>query len=534
MTRDESGSTGPRPEIDDFDSAHAWLFSHGALALLSELHARFAPAIDERLAERALRQRRFDQGMAPHFLEETRWLRAEDWTIRPPPADLQDRRVEITGPPDRAMVVNALNSGAQVFMADFEDSLAPTWSNVLRGQANVADAIRRQIDFTSEAGKEYRLGDDPAVLIVRTRGLHLVERHVRFDGRPMPGALFDFGLFVWHNARELLARDTGPYLYLPKLENHREARVWAEVLAFTEDFLELPRGTIRVTVLIETLPAVFEMDEILHELREWICGLNCGRWDYIFSFIKTFRAHPECVLPNRDQVTMDRHFLHAYSRLLIRTCHRRGAHAMGGMAAQIPVRGDNEATEAALVKVRADKEREAVDGHDGTWVAHPALVEVAREIFDHHMPAAHQVDRVDDGEAIGEADLLRVPDGTITETGVRGNLAVALRYLGEWLDGRGCVPINHLMEDAATAEIARAQIWQWLQHDTAVLEDGRRLTPHFVRELLQMEYDRLRADIGDAAVADGPWNEAGRLIDQLVTAPDLADFLTIPAYERLP
>lgn len=522
------------PEITAWPEGGDWLFSGEACQFLGELHHRFGGAVAERLAERQLRQKRFDAGMDPHFLEETRQIREADWSIRPPPADLVDRRVEITGPPDRAMVVNALNSNARVFMADFEDSMAPSWANVVAGQINVADAIRGQIDFTSEAGKEYRLCSDPAVLVARVRGLHLPEKHVRFDGEPMAGALVDFGLYVLHNARELLARGSGPYLYIPKLENHREARVWADVLAFAEDYLELPRGTIRVTVLIETLPAVFEMDEILYELRDWICGLNCGRWDYIFSFIKTFRARPDCVLPNRDQVGMNRHFLHSYSRLLIRTCHRRGAHAMGGMAAQIPVRGDEAATEAALDKVRADKEREASDGHDGTWVAHPALIDTAREIFDRHMPQANQIDRRDDLPAVAAADLLWVPDGTISEQGVRGNLGVALRYLGDWLGGRGCVPINHLMEDAATAEIARAQIWQWLHHDTAVLEDGRRLTPRFVRDELTAECDRLRAEIGADAYAGGHWDEAAGLLEELVTAKQLTDFLTIPAYEHLP
>lgn len=520
--------------IDAHEPAHADLFDAGARALLLELHRRFAPAIGERLAERRVRQRHFDQGMDPHFLEETRGIREEEWSIRPPPADLQDRRVEITGPPERSMIVNALNSGARVFMADFEDSMAPTWENVLAGQVNVSDAIRRRIDFTAESGKEYRLGDDPAVLVVRTRGLHLHEKHIRVGAEAMPGALVDFALYVYHNARELLARDTGPYLYLPKLENHREARVWADVIRFTEDHLELPRGTIRVTVLIETLPAVFEMDEILYELREWICGLNCGRWDYIFSFIKTYRARADCVLPNRDQVGMDRHFLHSYSRLLIRTCHRRGAHAMGGMAAQIPVRGDDAATEQALAKVRADKEREARDGHDGTWVAHPALIPVAQGVFDEYMPRANQIDRPDDLPAVGEADLLQVPEGTISEAGARGNLGVALRYLGDWLGGRGCVPINHLMEDAATAEIARAQIWQWLHHETAVLEDGRRLTPRTVRDWLGDECTRLRDEIGADAYAAGHWDDAATLLDELVTANEMADFLTLPAYDRLP
>lgn len=527
----DAWTTGP--EIDDPASEAGWLFDDGARTLLAALNDRFAAEVRDCLTERELRQRHFDNGMMPHFLEETRWIREEDWAIRPPPTELQDRRVEITGPPDRAMMVNALNSDAKVFMADFEDSLAPTWDNIVTGQRNVADAVRRRIDFTNEAGKAYKLADDPAVLIVRVRGLHLPEKHIRFDGQPLPAALADAGLFLYHNARELVERGSGPYLYIPKLENHREARLWASVITFLEDYLQFPRGTVRVTVLIETLPAVFEMDEILYELRDWICGLNCGRWDYIFSFIKIFSQYPDRALPDREQVTMTRHFLHSYSRLLIRTCHRRGAHAMGGMAAQIPVRGDEQANEAALAKVRADKEREAGDGHDGTWVAHPGLVAIAREVFDEHMPGPNQIDRPDEGAEVSERDLLKVPDGTITEAGVCGNVAVAIRYLGEWLDGRGCVPINHLMEDAATAEIARAQLWQWLRHE-ASLEDGRRLTPRFVRDCFEAECGRLRDELGEQAYAAGHYGEAATLLEELVTATTLTDFLTLPAYDRLP
>jgi len=530
-------STSPRateitrvsPSCDD-----SAILSREALAFLGTLHGRFARRIEDALAERALRQRRFDDGMRPHFLEETRWIREGDWSIRPPPPDLRDRRVEITGPPERSMVVNALNSGACVYMADFEDALSPTWDNVVGGQINVADAVRRRVDFTSAAGRHYRLADEPATLVVRPRGLHLSEKNIEAGGERMPAALVDFGLFVFHNARELLDRGSGPYIYLPKLESHREARLWAEILAFAEDHLELDRGTIRVTVLIETLPAAFEMDEILHELRDWACGLNCGRWDYIFSFIKTFRAHPARVLPDRDQVHMERHFLRSYSRLLIETCHRRGAHAMGGMTAQVPV-GDDDAELAAVVdRVRADKEREAGDGHDGTWVAHPGLVGVAREVFDRHMPGPNQIDVERQPCAVDHHDLLRAPDGVISEAGVRGNLAVALRYLGAWLEGKGCVPIQSQMEDAATAEIARAQVWHWLKHETGVLEDGRRLTPHFVRTWLNDASEQLRAEIGDEAWAAGHWKRAAELIESLATAPHLEDFLTIPAYERLP
>lgn len=533
MNAKRTDPAAAEPWIAPHDAEYDDLFSPEACAFLVALHRRFAEEIDARLAANRDRQRHFDEGWLPGFLDDTRWIREGDWRVEPPPSDLVDRRVEITGPTDRAMVVNALNSGAKVFMADFEDAHAPTWAATLAGQVNLMDAIRRRIDFTSEQGKEYRLGEETATLIARPRGLHLTERHFQVGGRRIAGALFDAGLYLFHNARELLDRGSGPYLYLPKLENHREARLWNEICELAEHHLELPHGSIRVTVLIETLPSAFEMDEILYELRERICGLNCGRWDYIFSFIKTFRAHPDYVLPDRGQVTMTRHFLRSYSKLLIRTCHHRGTHAMGGMAAQVPVRDDPEANEAAMAKVRADKEREAGDGHDGTWVAHPGLVPVAAEVFDQLMPEANQVARQYPEYEVHAPDLLRVPDGTITEAGLRDDVSAAVRYLGSWLSGRGCVPIRHLMEDAATAEIARAQLWQWVHHEPGVLDDGRRVTPELVRAVLEDERAELRGELGESGYAGGRWDEAIALVDELATAEQMADFLTLGAYERL-
>ena len=432
------------------------------------------------------------------------------------------------------MIVNALNSGAKVFMADCEDSLSPAWDNVIAGQANLRDAVRRQIDFTTPEGKAYRLKPDPAVLFVRPRGWHLEERHlVAADGMPVPGALVDFGLYLFHNHAELAARGTGPYFYLPKLEGHREARLWAEVFDFAERRLGLAHGAIRCTVLIETILAAFEMDEILFELRDHIVGLNCGRWDYIFSFIKKFARRPGFLLPDRGQVTMTTHFLRSYSLLCIKTCHRRGAFAMGGMAAQIPIKNDPVANDAAIAKVRADKEREAGDGHDGTWVAHPALVPVAMEVFDRLMPTANQLHRLRDDVTAGAADLLQVPDGTITEAGLRNNVSVALQYMAAWLSGNGCVPINNLMEDAATAEISRAQVWQWIRDPRGVLDDGRKVTAELFRGSLAEEQARLRSQLGDAAYAAGNFARAGELLDAITTADRFETFLTVAAYREL-
>ena len=506
--------------------AYEAILTAEALQFIAGLTRRFGDRIRALLAAREARQARLDAGELPDFLPETRHIRESDWRVAAIPQDLWDRRVEITGPTDRKMIINALNSGAKVFMADCEDSLSPTWDNVVSGQQNLRDAVRRTIELVSDAGKVYRLNRQTAVLIVRPRGWHLLEKHLTVDGQPVPGAFVDFGLYVFHNAAELLQRGSGPYFYLPKLESHHEARLWAEVFDFSEQHLHLPHGSIKCTVLIETILAAFEMDEILHELKDHIVGLNCGRWDYIFSFIKKFARRPEFVLPDRQQVTMTTHFLRSYSLLCIKTCHRRGAFAMGGMAAQIPIKNDPVANEQALAKVRADKEREAADGHDGTWVAHPGLVPVAREVFDRLMQSPNQVGK-QRKETITAQDLLTVPKGEITEAGLRNNVSVSLQYLAAWLDGNGCVPINNLMEDAATAEISRAQIWQWIHHPNGVLSDGRRVTAELFRALLQEELQRLQ-DAGRPSL-----DTAARLLGEITLTPEFSSFLTLNAYQRL-
>jgi malate synthase len=500
-----------------------------ALAFLADLQRRFGARRNQLLRLRADVQRRIDAGWRPDFLPKTQALRAGDWRIGGIPAALHDRRVEITGPVDRKMIINALNSGANVFMADFEDSSSPTWENLLDGQVNLRDAVLGTIALDDAAtGKHYALNAQIATLMVRPRGWHLPELHVRVDGEPMSGSLFDFGLFFFHNARRLAEQGRGPYFYLPKLENHLEARLWNDVLCHAQDALGMPRGTAKVTVLIETILAAFEMDEILYELRDHIVGLNCGRWDYIFSFIKKFRSDPAFVLPDRDQVGMTRHFLRSYSRLLVRTCHRRGAHAMGGMAAQIPIKNDPAASNAALDKVRADKLREVGDGHDGTWVAHPGLVELARQVFDAGMPAANQIDRPLEPVTITAADLLAVPEGTITEAGLRHNLDVGLLYVEAWLRGTGCVPLYNLMEDAATAEICRAQVWQWLRHG-ARLDDGRRIDADLVRGLLDHQVAAIRARIG----TPNRLEDAVAVFATMILQPEFEEFLTLPALARL-
>ena len=504
-----------------------------ALGFLAELAARFAPRVEQLLRAREQRQQRLDAGERPDFLAETHAVREGDWRIAGIPADLLDRRVEITGPTDRKMIINALNSGAKVFMADCEDSLAPSWDNVIGGQANLRDAVLRRIDFTSPEGKAYRLNAETAVLIVRPRGWHLEEKHLRHDGRAVPGALVDFGLYVFHNHAALRERGTGPYFYLPKLESHREARLWAEVFDFTERRLGLAHGTIKCTVLIETILAAFEMDEILFELRDYIVGLNCGRWDYIFSFIKKFAKRADFVLPERRLVTMTTHFMRSYSLLCIRTCHRRGAFAMGGMAAQIPIKHDPVANEAAIAKVRADKEREAGDGHDGTWVAHPGLVPVAMDVFDRLMPTANQLHRPREDVQVAATDLLQIPSGAISTEGLRDNISVSLQYMAAWLCGNGCVPINNLMEDAATAEISRAQIWQWIHHPRGVLEDGRKITAELFRAELAAEQQRLRQWLGESAYTAGRYEQAAALLDGITTASEFATFLTLAAYREL-
>jgi malate synthase len=514
------------------DPAFQSVLTPEALAFLAGLERRFGPERLRLLAARRERQTRLDAGEKPDFLPETAHIRAGDWRVAPLPGDLLDRRVEITGPVDRKMVINALNSGASCYMADFEDSTAPTWANLLDGQRNLIDAVRRRIAFDDPgSGKAYRLNEKTAVLMVRPRGWHLPEKHVRIEGRPMSGSLFDFGLYFFHNAWELVARGTGPYFYLPKLESHLEARLWNDVFLFAEAELGLPTGTIKATVLIETITAAFEMHEILHELREHSAGLNCGRWDYIFSFIKKFAHDPKALLPDRAGVTMTAHFLRSYSLLVIKTCHRRGVHAMGGMAAQIPIRNDPAANEAALAKVRADKEREAADGHDGTWVAHPALVPVAKEIFDRVMKEPNQIARQRQDVHVTAADLLAIPPGEITEGGLATNIDIGIAYLEAWLRGIGCVPLHHLMEDAATAEISRAQVWQWLKHG-ARLKDGRVVDRTLCGRLIADDLAQQRTALGEA-FARSRFEEAAGLFSDLVFAEDFPEFLTLPAYDRV-
>ena len=501
------------------------ILTDDALAFIAELHRRFDGRRRQLLEARTIRQREYDSGQLPDFPTETAAIRAADWKVGGIPADLRDRRVEITGPTDRKMIINALNSGARVFMADFEDATAPTWANLIEGQVNLYDRWNGRLSFHDPAtGKHYALNAEPAVLMVRPRGWHLPERHVTVDGDPVAGALVDFGLYYWHNAKPAMAAGSGPYFYLPKLESYQEAALWSQVFAFAEERLGLERGTIKATVLIETIPAAFEMDEILHALRENIVGLNCGRWDYIFSFIKRLGRSPNRLTPDRSAMTMDKAFLAAYSLKLIETCHRRGAFAMGGMAAAIPVKSDEAANAAALARVRADKEREARNGHDGTWVAHPALVPVAMQVFDSYLEGPNQLDRrIDSG--IGRDDMLQLHEGARTEAGVRENIRVGVQYVAAWLSGRGAVPLYNLMEDAATAEICRTQLWQWLRFE-AELDDGRRLDRALFDRLLGEEMDMLEGKVERLDDAEG-------LFAQLVTAEEFAEFLTLPAYERL-
>ena len=499
-----------------------------AVAFVAHLHRKYEERRRACMKARTERQARLDAGETFHFLPETRSIRESEWTVGPIPKDLQDRRVEITGPTDRKMVINALNSGASTFMADFEDSLTPSWDNVMCGQINLRQAVDRTIGFKSPEGKCYSLNEKTATLIVRPRGWHLIEEHMLVDGDPVSASLFDFGLFFFHNAEKLVANGSGPYFYLPKIECHLEARLWDHVFNEAETRMNLPRGTIKATVLIETLPAAFEMDEILYELRDHAAGLNCGRWDYIFSCIKKLRNH-DFVLADRAQVTMTSPFLRAYCKLLVKTCHRRNAFAMGGMAAQIPIKGDEKANEAAMAKVRADKEREATDGFDGTWVAHPGLVPIAKEIFDRIMPQPNQVDRKREDVQVKAADLLEfAPQTPITEAGLRTNINVSLQYIGSWLGGNGCVPINHLMEDAATAEISRSQIWQWIRSDKGRLDDGRKVTIEMFRTLLGEELKKVS---GMPGAARSRYDEAAWLLERLVSNDEFEDFLTTPAYE---
>ena len=504
-----------------------------ALAFVADLVRRFAPRVRRILDQRREAQARYDAGERPDFLEATREIREDHWSVAPIPADLLDRRVEITGPADPKMVINGLNSGANAFMADFEDSLSPTWDNVIRGQAALKQAVEGTISHVDPAtGKEYGLADRIATLMVRPRGWHLLEKHLEVDGHPVPAALFDFGLFFFHNARRLLAQGSGPYFYLPKLQGHLEARLWNDVFVYAQKEMSLPLGSIRATVLIETLPAALEMDEILYELREHSAGLNLGRWDYIFSYIKTLRGDPGALLPDREQVGMAQPFLRGCRQLLIRTCHRRGIHAMGGMAAQIPIKNDPEANRAALEKVRADKWLEASHGHDGTWVAHPGLVPVAREVFDALVQAPNQIDQKRRAVIVVAEDLLRPPQGTRTDGGLRHNVRVGVQYLEAWLRGAGCVPLYHLMEDAATAEISRTQVWQWIHHG-ARLSGGRPVSLSCFLEVASQEMERLRGAVGPERFDAGRFNEACDLFVRMSTSGTCPDFLTLPAYDML-
>jgi malate synthase len=512
-------------------ASYAEILTPEAVAFVVDLQRTFNTRRKTLLDARHERQKRLDAGEKPNFLLETMAVRDADWSVAPLPADILDRRVEITGPVDRKMIINALNSGAKVFMADFEDSNTPTWSNLIEGQINLRDAIRRTITYADPAsGKQYKLNDKTAVLFVRARGWHLEERHVRVDGEPMSGSIFDFGLYFFHNAKELLARGSGPYFYLPKMESHLEARLWNDIFVRAQEKIGLPQGSIKGTVLIETILASFEMDEILYELREHSAGLNCGRWDYIFSFIKKFSNDPHAALPDRGQVTMATHFMRSYSKLAIKTCHRRNVHAIGGMSAYIPIKSDPVANDKAIAQVQADKEREAGDGHDGTWVAHPGLVPVALEIFNRLMPQPNQISKqLPDYNATAE-DLLRIPEGQITDAGLKQNVAVGLGYVEAWLRGIGCVPLFNLMEDAATAEISRAQLWQWI-HQKAKLSDGRTVDISLVESLIAGELEKQKVAVD--AVRYAAYEKAADLMRELVRAPKFIEFLTLPAYQRV-
>ena len=514
------------------DDAFDEILTDDALAFIEALAREFSTTVSTLLAARDDRQARIDAGEMPDFLAETSNIRESDWTVCEVPDDLTDRRVEITGPTDRKMVINALNSGAQVFMADCEDSMTPTWNNVIQAQINLRDAVNRSIELKAK-GKQYKLNDTTATLIVRPRGWHLPEKHILVDGEPVPAGLVDFGLYLFHNAAELKARGTGPYFYLPKLESHLEARLWSDVFKFAETVGVVGKDEIKVTVLIETILAAFEIDEILYELKDHIVGLNCGRWDYIFSFIKKFNQYPEFTFPDRSEVTMESHFLRSYSQLVIKTCHRRKAYAIGGMAAQIPIKNDPEANEIAMGKVRADKEREVADGHDGTWVAHPALVPLAMEIFDAHMTESNQLHRLREDVQVSAEDLLQVVKGKITAEGLRSNINIAVRYMAAWLGGQGCVPIDNLMEDAATAEISRAQVWQWVHHETGVLDEGRNITYAYFKALLREEMEKIRDQVGADVFDQGHFRQAAQLMDEITGKNQFVQFLTSEAYQYI-
>lgn len=519
---------GPQNEVTEE------ILTAEALQFVVALHKQFNERRLELLEARQEKQRALDHGETLGFLQETAAIRQGDWTIAPLPKDLQDRRVEITGPVDRKMVINALNSGAKIFMACFEDATSPTWDNMVSGQKNMKDAINKTIAFENlQNGKKYKLNEETATLLVRPRGLHMNEKHVEIDGEQVSGSFFDFGLYFFHNAKTALAKGTGPYFYLPKLESYLEARLWNDVFVYAQNALTIPQGTIKATVLIETIPAAFQMDEILYELREHSAGLNCGRWDYIFSFIKRLRNKGEVILPDRSQVTMTSPFMRAYTTLCIQTCHKRNAPAMGGMAAQIPIKNDEAANEAAFAKVREDKRREAMDGHDGTWVAHPDLVAVAMEQFDKYMPAPNQLHKKCDEVVIAEGDLLEVPIGTITEEGLRTNCSVGVQYIASWLRGNGAAPINHLMEDVATAEISRTQIWQWVRHPEGKLIDGRDIDFALFQMILTEELGILKQAFGEEAYATSQLEAAAEVFINLIAQDDFEEFLTTASYKKL-
>ncbi|REC49715.1 malate synthase A [Chryseobacterium pennipullorum] len=510
------------------EQAFGEVFTPDLTDFLMALHQNFNHKRLELLEERKKIQQKFDQGVLPEFLQETEDIRNGDWICAPLPEDLLDRRVEITGPVDRKMIINALNSGAFTFMADFEDSSSPTWENGIHGQINLTDAVNGTIDFVNEKGKAYALNGNTAVLLVRPRGLHLPEKHIEINGEEASGSLTDFGIYFFRNAKKLLESGSGPYFYLPKLEHYKEARWWNEVFAFAQNYLGIPEGTIKATVLIETITASFQIDEILYELKDHSAGLNCGRWDYIFSFIKKFRNLPDFMVPDRDQVTMTSPFMSAYSKRVIEVCHKRNVHAIGGMAAQIPVKDDEEANTIAFEKVRSDKEREVKNGHDGTWVAHPALVAVAKQVFDHYMPSKNQIDKKPEYH-IKESDLLEIPKGDITEKGVRKNINVGILYLESWLMGTGAAAIYNLMEDAATAEISRTQIWQWLKNE-ALLSDDRVLTRNMILQWEAEEMDNIEKYVGEERFKNGKFNLAKELFNELIFAENFEEFLTLKAY----
>ncbi len=517
------------PMLPGFDA----ILTPDALDFVVSLVERFGARREELLQQRIAVQKKIDGGWLPDFLPETKDIRESAWTVAPIPDALLDRRVEITGPAEPKMIINALNSGAKVFMADTEDSLSPTWERIVEAQIALKAAARRTLTYSSPEGKEYKLGDTLATLIMRPRGWHLPEKHVLYNGKPISGSLFDFGLFFFHNAKHMAEQKTGPFFYIPKLENHHEAQLWADVFAHGENTLGLPKGTIKATVLIEVITAVFEMHEIIHALKDYIAGLNCGRWDYIYSFIKKFHTRNDFVLPDRSKVTMRTHFLQSYCELLIQTCHKRGCFAMGGMAAQIPIKHDEEANQKALAAVKADKEREAGLGHDGTWVAHPGLIPIAMEVFDRMMPGKNQLDKKREEVKVTRDDLLQIPEGTVSEAGVRNNTNVCIQYTAAWLDGNGCVPIFNLMEDAATAEISRTQLWQWAHHEAGKLEDGRDINAAFIRQVVAEELEAIKTLVGEKEFAAGRYKEAAELVEELTLKPEYTEFLTIPAYERL-